>query len=112
MWPGNSFGCAGSPGSRIGGGTSGRGSPGGLSCGGSDGFPGLIGGSSCGSIGIPPHPEFHPVRQRRGGGNVPRQWRQSVFKRSGNRFASRKRVKTRLYARSKSVLLRVLPVSA
>jgi len=49
---GNSWGCGDSPGSRIGGGTSGRGLPGGLSSGGSVGRPGLIGGSSCGSIGM------------------------------------------------------------
>jgi hypothetical protein len=52
IWPGNSSGLGGSPGSCTGGGTSGRGFPGGFSCGGSVGCPGLIGGSSCGSIGI------------------------------------------------------------
>jgi hypothetical protein len=62
--PGNSSGLGDSPGSCIGGGTSGRGSPGGLSRGGSDGFPGLIGGSSWGSMGMSPH-------QRRGRGKVP-----------------------------------------
>jgi hypothetical protein len=67
--PGNSSGLGGSPGSCIGGGTSGRGFPGGLSCGGSAGRPGLIGGSSCGSIGISRFPEFDvpdstaPMRQ-------------------------------------------------
>ena len=50
--PGNSCGCGGSPGSRNGGGTSGRGLPGGLSCGGSVGCPGVAGGISGGSIGI------------------------------------------------------------
>jgi hypothetical protein len=89
--PGNSSGLGGSPGSCIGGGTSGLGFPGGSSCGGSEGCPGLIGGSSCGSIGISLFPEFHPVRQRRDGGNVPLQI---------------------LYARTNSELLRVLPVSA
>ena len=49
---GNSSGCGDSPGSCMGGGTSGRGLPGGLSCAGSEGWPGLIGGSSGGSIGI------------------------------------------------------------
>src|ERR1700730_16361707 len=52
IWPGNSSGLGGSPGSCNGGGTSGRGLPGGFSCGGSVGCPGLIDGSSCGSIGI------------------------------------------------------------
>jgi hypothetical protein len=50
--PGNSSGCGGAPGSRIGGGASGRGFPGGLSCGGSVGCPGVAGGISGGSIGI------------------------------------------------------------
>jgi hypothetical protein len=50
--PGNSCGCGDSPGSRNGGGTSGRGLPGGLSCGGSVGCPGVAGGISGGSIGI------------------------------------------------------------
>jgi hypothetical protein len=50
--PGNSSGCGGGPGSRIGGGTSGCGFPGGLSCGGSVGCPGVAGGISGGSIGI------------------------------------------------------------
>jgi hypothetical protein len=42
----------GSPGSRVGGGTSGRGLPGGLSGGGTVGCPGVAGGISGGSIGI------------------------------------------------------------
>ena len=42
--PGNSCGCGGWPGSRIGGGTSGRGLPGGASGGGSVGCPGVAGG--------------------------------------------------------------------
>jgi hypothetical protein len=50
--PGNSCGDDGSPGSRIGGGTSGRGLPGGSSRGGSVGCPGVAGGISGGSIGI------------------------------------------------------------
>lgn len=52
MLPGNSSGCGGSPGSRIGGGISGCGLPGGLSGGGSDGVPGVAGGIPGGSIGI------------------------------------------------------------
>jgi hypothetical protein len=55
MSPGNSSGLCGAPGSRTGGGTSGRGFPGGSSGGGSVGFPGVIGGSS-GSIGIVSRP--------------------------------------------------------
>src|SRR5579871_1888807 len=51
-FPGNSSGLCGSPGSRTGGGISGRGFPGGLSSGGGVGCPGGIGGSSRGSIGI------------------------------------------------------------
>jgi len=50
--PGSSCGIGGSPGSCIGGGTSGRGLPGGSSRGGSDGVPGVAGGISGGSIGI------------------------------------------------------------
>ena len=50
--PGNSRGCGGRPGSRRGGGTSGRGLPGGFSGGGSVGCPGVAGGISGGSIGI------------------------------------------------------------
>ena len=53
LWPGNSFGGAGSPGSRNGGGISGRGFPGGSSRGGSVGVPGTGGGISGGSIGVP-----------------------------------------------------------
>ena len=75
IWPGNSSGLGGSPGSCIGGGTSGRGLPGGLSCGGSAGFPGLIGGSSCGSIGISHFPELVFRIQRHRYSNVPRQLR-------------------------------------
>ena len=52
MLPGSSCGIDGSPGSRIGGGTSGRGLPGGSSCGGSFGCPGVAGGFPGGSIGI------------------------------------------------------------
>jgi hypothetical protein len=52
VFPGNSSGLGDSPGSRTGGGTSGRGFPGGLSCGGSVGLPGVAGGISGGSIGI------------------------------------------------------------
>jgi hypothetical protein len=91
--PGSSSGLGGSPGSCIGGGTSGRGLPGGLSCGGSDGFPGLIGGSSCGSIGMSHFPEFQcnlrvlTARRRQGSMAM-------------------------AYPRTNSVLLRVLPVSA
>ena len=59
--PGNSAGLGDSPGSCIGGGTSGRGFPGGLSCGGSTGRPGLIGGSCCGSIGISRFRSFEDV---------------------------------------------------
>jgi hypothetical protein len=88
--PGNSSGRDGSPGSRIGGGTSGRGPPGGLSGGGSDGCPGLIGGSSIGSIGMSVFSGISIGDQRRRGGNVP----------------------SRIYPRSNSVLLRVLPASA
>jgi len=50
--PGSSCGCGGGPGSRNGGGTSGRGLPGGFSGGGSVGCPGVAGGISGGSIGI------------------------------------------------------------
>jgi len=50
--PGSSCGCGGWPGSRSGGGTSGRGFPGGFSGGGSVGCPGVAGGISGGSIGI------------------------------------------------------------
>jgi hypothetical protein len=50
--PGNSCGCDGSPGSRVGGAISGLGFPGGLSSGGSAGCPGVAGGISGGSIGI------------------------------------------------------------
>ncbi len=52
IFPGSSSGLEGSPGSRTGGGTSGRGFPGGLSCGGSVGLPGVGGGISRGSLGI------------------------------------------------------------
>jgi hypothetical protein len=52
VFPGNSCGCDGSPGSRTGGGISGLGLPGGLSSGGSVGCPGVAGGISGGSIGI------------------------------------------------------------
>src|SRR5262249_50557641 len=52
VWPGNSSGRGGSPGSRIGGGASGCGLPGGSSCGGSVGVPGVGGGISGGSIGF------------------------------------------------------------
>ena len=53
VFPGNSSGCGGSPGSCTGGGASGWGVvPGGSSCGGSVGFPGVAGGISGGSIGI------------------------------------------------------------
>jgi hypothetical protein len=52
LLPGSSCGDDGSPGSRIGGGTSGRGLPGGSSRGGSVGCPGVAGGISGGSIGI------------------------------------------------------------
>jgi len=52
VWPGNSSGRCGSPGSCTGGGISGAGFPGGFSGGGSVGRPGWIGGSSVGSIGI------------------------------------------------------------
>src|SRR5262245_9432896 len=47
--PGSSFGCEGSAGSFIGGGTSGRGLPAGSSAGGSVGCPGVAGGISSGS---------------------------------------------------------------
>jgi len=60
--PGSSLGCGGWPGSRKGGGTSGRGLPGGLSGGGSVGCPGVAGGISGGSIGIP-SPEGRPQAQ-------------------------------------------------
>jgi hypothetical protein len=52
IWPGNSSGRGGAPGSRIGGGASGCGLPGGSSRGGSAGVPGVGGGISGGSIGI------------------------------------------------------------
>jgi hypothetical protein len=52
VWPGNSSGRCGSPGSCTGGGISGCGFPGGLSGGSSVGCPGWIGGSSVGLIGI------------------------------------------------------------
>src|SRR5882724_1421255 len=52
VWPGSSSGRGASPGSRIGGGTSGCGFPGGSSRGGSVGWPGVAGGISGGSIGI------------------------------------------------------------
>jgi hypothetical protein len=52
VYPGNSSGLCGSPGSRTGGGISGLGFAGGSSGGGSAGCPGLIGGSSDGVVGI------------------------------------------------------------
>ena len=51
-FPGSSLGCAGAPGSRTGGGTSGLGLPGGTPGGGSVGVPGVAGGISGGSIGM------------------------------------------------------------
>ena len=77
--PGSSCGCGGWPGSRTGGGTSGRGLPGGSSRGGSVGCPGVAGGISGGSIGI-----NEPLlllrfqlreRQRRRWREVPAQWK-------------------------------------
>jgi hypothetical protein len=93
--PGSSSGCGGSPGSRIGGGTSGCGLPGGLSCGGSDGCPGLIGGSSRGSIGM-----FFcfPGFQSETNGAAAAMFPAKVL--------------CKIYPRSNSVLLRVLPASA
>lgn len=52
MWPGNSSGRGGEPGSRTGGVISGCGLPGGIPGGGSVGVPGVDGGISGGSIGI------------------------------------------------------------
>jgi hypothetical protein len=52
IFPGNSSGCGGAPGSWIGGGMLGRGFPGGSSRGGSVGEPGVVGGISGGSIGV------------------------------------------------------------
>jgi hypothetical protein len=52
IFPGNSCGCGGAPGSCTGGGISGFGLPGGSSRGGSVGWPGVAGGISGGSIGI------------------------------------------------------------
>lgn len=52
MWPGNSSGRGGAPGSRTGGVISGCGLPGGIPGGGSEGVPGVAGGISGGSIGI------------------------------------------------------------
>jgi hypothetical protein len=88
--PGSSSGRGDSPGSWIGVGTSGRGLPGGSSCGGWVGLPGVGGGISGGSIGISPFPESLSPRQRPQSGNVPSRT---------------------TYARSNSVLLRVLPAS-
>ena len=74
--PGNSSGCGGAPGSRMGGGTSGRGFPGGLSIGGSVGCPGVAGGISGGSIGITSPEGFSSKeRQRRDQREVP--WRRA-----------------------------------
>ena len=52
IFPGNSSGRGGAPGSRTGGGTSGFGLPGGTPGGGSLGVPGVAGGISGGSIGM------------------------------------------------------------
>ena len=52
IFPGNSSGRGGTPGSWIGGGMSGRGFPGGSSRGGSVGVPGVGGGIPGGSIGV------------------------------------------------------------
>jgi hypothetical protein len=96
--PGNSSGDGSSPGSRAGGGTSGRGFPGGFSCGGSDGFPGLIGGSSCGSIGIRFFRSYPTLDNGAGTAMFP------------VAFDHRNAAKVDGFVRS--VLLRVLPVSA
>ncbi|QPF92021.1 hypothetical protein IC761_01575 [Bradyrhizobium commune] len=55
VWPGNSSGRGGEPGSRTGGAMSGCGLPGGMPGGGSVGVPGVAGGISGGSIGIRHH---------------------------------------------------------
>jgi hypothetical protein len=100
--PGNSSGRGGSPGSRTGGGTSGRGLPGGAFGGGSAGWPGVAGGISGGSIGIRVVTLQWLERQRCPSGDVPG---------SAGREPGLFQVGFH-YGITNSVLLRVLAVSA